>query len=300
MSNLCAAGGWLATAPSPLMPKERHRGPVADDVPVRVLVSRAPAADAWREAAAPGFGAGVTGGVTALAMAHDHLYAAVHGADRGFELWRAKPEESLPWRWERVIERGGHRFSQAPLVTTMTGFGEALYLAAGISESGYGKDYAGPAAAEILRVDAAGDWDLIMGQPRFTPQGLKVPLSGLGPGFGDGFASVVPTLAVHEGVLYAGTRHTRGEYAIRQEGETRPEQVAEGGAALWASADGEGWTPVFEGGNGNAAATAVRALCSTPEGLYMVLAINTQILGLQIGMADTGPAGDEIEIWRAV
>ena len=44
-----------------------------------------------------------------------------------------------------------------------------------------------------------------MGEPRLTPSGLKVPLSGLGNGFGSSFIGHFWRMAVQDGQLYVGT-----------------------------------------------------------------------------------------------
>ena len=62
--------------------------------------------------------------------------------------------------------------------------GDALYLITGTdprarSPSSKFSDYQG---FEIIRIGADGTWDLLVGVPRFSPGGLRIPLSGLGPG----------------------------------------------------------------------------------------------------------------------
>lgn len=295
--SLLAAEGWLLTAAAPLIADQSPRSADKRSEPVMILGSQDPFSGAFEYVAEPGFGAGVRGGVTAMASAHGKIYAAIRDADRGFELWRASPANKLPWEWDKVLDRGAHAFSQASTVSQMCEFKGDLYLATGISESGFGKDYAGPAAAQLLRVRADGGWDLVVGQPRFSPDGLKVPLSGIGPGFGDGYHTLVTSLGTYSGVLYAGTRNSESEYRIRRAKEGDTPKMA-GGAALWASTDGENWGCVFSEGKGNPALTAVRSIWAGDEGFHAAMAINPQVLAHDVGMGETGPASDEIEIWR--
>jgi len=294
LTALAAAGDWLLAAPGPVLHlTERRRAPLFSDRPARVFGSRTPGVGHWQEVALPGFGAGVAGGVTALAFAHGHAYAAVAGPDRGFELWRAAPRDEVPWDWTRVIDRGGHRYSHAPVVTATAVLGDHLYLAAGISESGFGKDHAGPAAAELLRVAPDGGWELLVGRPRFSPDGLKVPLSGLGPGFGDGFNTLVQSLVAWRGALYAGTRNARADYDLRKGAA----ELA-GGAALWVSADGVDWAPVVENGAGNPAMTAIPALAGDEAAFYAAGLTDLAMLAAAAGMAAEEAGGLELEIWR--
>jgi|GEM_PF-2763267 len=289
---LTAAPGWLVAAPSPLHHTEPSRPALNAEAKTRIFAAKNPAGG-WTEIAKPGFGAGVTGGVTALATAHGHVYAAVENTHRGFALWRARPKTRGTWDWAPVLERGGHGYSHAPRVTAMAEFGDALYLASGISESGFGRDRAGPAAAEIMRVAADGSWNLIVGQPRFTPQGLKVPLSGRAQGFGDPYDCLVPALAVHDGILYAGTRNAEAEYQQRFDETPTP---LRGGATLWASADGETWTPVMTGGGGSPALTGLAALWSAETGLYMAAVSSTALIALSAGLDPAEAGGDITEI----
>jgi hypothetical protein len=238
--------------------------------------------------------------VAALAVAHGALYAATTNPGRGFELWRTRTETTAPFRWEKVLDRGAGRFSENPSVAAMTAFDGDLWIgtdsrlhdpatpaqpAAGTEapaitggglrrrlETRIWAQEAAPPAAELIRVRADGSWDLIVGAPRFTPAGLKVPLSALGPGFGDRTQIAISALAVHEGRLHAGTR----------QGRPRDSGIA-AGCALWSSADGTAWTALPAPHQaGETGCIAVDSLCPTPEGLF---------LGLRRDMTDAGLAG---------
>lgn len=233
--------------------------------------------------------------VAALAVAHGALYAATTNPTRGFELWRTRGETTAPFHWEKILDRGAHRFAENPSVAAMLAFDGDLWIGTEsrildrtdthATPTGPGADNAraapaaamtqlreklsarqgGPAlappGAELIRLRADGSWDLIVGAPRFTPEGLKVPLGALGPGFGDATQVAVTALAVHDGRLYAGTRQTR----------PRPDRTP-AGAALWSSADGFDWTPHHAAADaGEAGCIAVDSLCSTPEGLVIGL-----------------------------
>ena len=58
---------------------------------------------------------------------------------------------------------------------------------------------------ELYRINQDDSWDLIVGEPRLTPQGPKAPLSGMGIGFGSWFNGHFWRMAVHEGQLYVTT-----------------------------------------------------------------------------------------------
>jgi hypothetical protein len=122
----------------------------------------------------------------------------------------------------------------------------------------------GPDSGELWRIYPDGRWDLISGQMRFSPQGLKVPLSLLGPGLGDFYNSMVRSLAVHDGVLYLGTYQWEACRCLQIESSN-----VVGGYQLWATMDGEQWTRVLDDGNGNPTDFGVAAMLSTPHGLFV-------------------------------
>src|SRR5262249_4014858 len=81
-----------------------------------------------------------------------------------------------------------------------------LYLSAAIQRQGpKGLDRFGPFSGEMIRVHADDTWDLVTGKARFTPHGLKKPLTGLTGGFGDPFTHAFWRMAVYKGLLYVGT-----------------------------------------------------------------------------------------------
>ena len=143
----------------------------------------------------------------------------------------------------------------------------------------------GPAPAEVIRIAPDDSWDLIVGEPRVTPEGLKTPLSGLGAGFGNPFAGYFWSMCVHEGWLYLGTFDSR--LALRYStGEHWPEKVCEmfkykdveeiirnhGGCDLWRTRDGRRWLPVTQNGFNNYFNYGVRNMISSPEGLFVGMA----------------------------
>jgi hypothetical protein len=59
---------------------------------------------------------------------------------------------------------------------SMIGFADALYIGTGIQNGGYDwRNKIGPAAAEIIRLNPDGSWDIVVGNPRLGKQ----PVSGL-------------------------------------------------------------------------------------------------------------------------
>ncbi len=231
----------------------------------KVYVSDDPRAGHWVPAAEPGFGDPTNLAVYTLRPAFGRLYAGTANPDRGFQVWQTEARGSPPFEWTRVLGDGAGAFNHNMAVCAMAEFKGALYVGSGITGFGYDTTHdVGPASCELLRVYPDGKWDLIAGQMRFTPDGLKVPLSLLGPGLGDFYNSVIWSLGVHNDVLYMGTHQWE---AFRCLHINAPNIV--GGYQLWASADGEKWTPVIEDGRGNPADVGIRTIQSTPHGLFV-------------------------------
>lgn len=129
----------------------------------------------------PGFGNAENLGVGPLAVLGGRLFAATTNPARGFQLWSTELSRLGTGKapaWDQVLRDGAFRYARNPQVTAMAVHGGALHLAAG--DDGPGRP--GP---ELLRIEEDGQWEIVAGEARFTPHGLKVPISLLGLGFGD-------------------------------------------------------------------------------------------------------------------
>ena len=162
--------------------------------------------------------------VSALVVHAGALFAATVNPESGFELWRLESPDPVRARWSRVLERGAWRYAQNRRVLAALPRVGSLYLVAGTPapertvESMF-LDYQGP---EVIRVDADGHWDLLVGVPRVSPAGFQVPLSGLGPGFDPRRRTEFGCAAV------------AGPYLVVAVAD-------EEGFGLWLSTDGERW-----------------------------------------------------------
>ncbi|MEE4238203.1 MAG: hypothetical protein V2I51_15890 [Anderseniella sp.] len=230
-----------------------------------VMVSDDPANGRWEEASPAGFGDPRNQVVFNMAVLGDHLYAGTGNPQGGFDVWRTEADGKPPFSWERALTTGAGRFNLNESVCGMVEFCGALYIGTGLPGLGYDSaNDVGPAAAVLLRLRPDGSWDLVVGQPRFSPDGLKVPISLMGPGFDDFHNSVIWRMAVHDGWLYLGTHHW--EIFNTSLDDVRNPQ---GGFHLWATRNGEDWQPVTQNGFGSPYAVGVRTLVSTPHGLVI-------------------------------
>lgn len=249
-------------------------------VPV-VFESRDPARGDWRPASEPGFGNPANVCVFELAEFNGHLYAGTGNVVTGFELWKTDGAGDPPYTWTRVVHLGGYRGNLNEGVVSLCVFKDALYVGTAIQDGGYDRtNNIGPAAGEVLRVYADDSWDLVAGTPRLTPQGVKMPTSGLWPGFNNFFNGYIWRMCVHDGWLYVGTWDwsTFLQYIdITQWPETLREVAEqlgieetirdEGGCDLVRTRDGVSWYRVTRNGFDNIYNCGVRTMVSTPYGL---------------------------------
>ena len=170
------------------------------------------------------------GRISALTVFDGSLVIAVDNEVRGFGLWKLSGQlEEGSFSWEPILTEGALRYSLNSNVCSMAVRDGILYIGAGISNSARVRKYDSNYHAggfELLRCYEDGDWDIISGTPRFTSQGLKVPLAGNSADFGE---SLTPKLIL----FLAGS----SGFFVGAESEM--------GVQVWASGDAEEWTPVW-------------------------------------------------------
>ena len=130
----------------------------------------------------------------------------------------------------------------------------------------------GLAAAELIRIYPNDRWDVVVGDARFTADGLKVPLSGIGAGFEDENNTAFWAMNVFDDVLYVGTHHCQSFRDALSE-----EEVIGGGLQLWATRDGEAWEAVTMDGFDDPFSTGVRTLLPPPFGLFLGISTHREV-----------------------
>jgi hypothetical protein len=242
-----------------------------------VYESDDPAAGRWRVVSEHGFGAPGNIGVFELAQFNGFVYGGTFNARSGCQVWKTDARGEAPYRWVRVVSAGADRGNLNEVAVTMAPFAGALFVGTGIPGLGYDRAHGvGPSAGELLRVNADDTWDLVVGEPRQTVAGRKRPLSGLGPGFGNEFNSVIWRMAVHDGWLYAGT-HDWSVFLTFFARRARPafgrflQRIAQSQAGfdLWRTRDGARWTRVTGDGFGAPSSYGLRTIVSTPVGVFI-------------------------------
>lgn len=262
-----------------------------------IAVNADPSNDHWQLACEPGFGTPNNATVFDMEVFDNHLYAGTMNPNEGFQIWKTSAQGAPPYQWELVMDKGGHRGQLNQIAMTLTAFNDHLYVGTAIQGGGRDPDLnVGPAPCEILRIRPDNSWDVVVGDPRMTPQGLKVPLSGLGAGFGKFAAGYLWSMNVHDGWLYAGTFDWMMSlpFIHRDNWSDVMRRTAEyidlddlvrdyGGCDIWRTRDGVRWMSVTHNGFDNHFNYGARTMVSTPHGLF-------------IGMAN--PFGPEVAVKR--
>jgi hypothetical protein len=129
--------------------------------------------------------------VSGFTIFDEAMYVTIDDARRGFELWALASSDNPagPGSWQTVLELGASRYLRNANVLGLVSGVDALYLAVGLKHAlPVDRSVAAfaPQDFELLRVYPGREgWDIVIGEPRFTTDGLKVPLSGRGPGFNE-------------------------------------------------------------------------------------------------------------------
>jgi hypothetical protein len=230
-----------------------------------IVAATDPAAgdDAWQLASPPP----EQFAVSALAVYNGFLYCAVAGRQgQPYRIFKADPA-GAPLDFSLVLTGGGTQPGGATAFRafSMVEFRGRLYVGTGVPP-------------ELVRIDADDTWELLVGQPRMTDEGLKRPLSGVSLGLGSAFSAQFRALAAHEGKLYLGTSDWSTTLdVIPPLGDMVQYEY---GFDLFRSDDGFSWAHVTRNGFGVEHQPIARTMQSTPAGLFVGSA--SSAAGLQV------------------
>jgi hypothetical protein len=279
-----------------------------------IFESEDPLSKQWRPVCEDGFGDPNNIVIFEMEVFNGHLYAGVANVVSGFQLWKTDCEGEPPYTWKRVIHLGAYRGKYNQGIAAMAVFDGALYITACVQDGGYDRiNRIGPAASELIRVNADDSWNLVVGTPRLTPDGVVEPTSGFQPGFDDLSNGYFWRMGVHQGRLYVGTmnwavslpyidRRRLPEVARRTLSDLDFDDFIDrhGGFDLWSTADGDHFDPVTVSGFGSPFNSGVRQIVSTPVGLA-VGTVNP--FGPEVAITRGGGSGYELnprggaEVW---
>ena len=188
------------------------------------------------------------------------LYATTgnrDGIDVGFGVFKTAAAGPAPYPWAPVITRGAYQANpglRAPNGLSFAEFKGQLYVGTN-------------RPTELYRINPDDTWELVVGEPRDTPEGRKHPVSGIGIGFGTGFNGHFWRMASHGGRLYLSTWDSSSGPAFLP-GYDRF-FAAQYGLDFYRTTDGVRWEAVARGGFQDGANSGGRSLVSTPVGLLL-------------------------------
>ena len=178
-------------------------------------------------------------------------------SDSGYGVFKTAAQGPPPWRWAPVITRGGYQADARVRSPNGLSFGELD-----------GQLYVGTnRPTELVRVNPDDTWDLLVGEPRQTPQGFKTPLSGMGIGFGSWFNGHFWRMGTQGGDLFIGT----WDWSIGLRTLPRLDRMFgfQYGFDLLRSSDGVEWRAVSRTGLGDGLNFGGRSFEPTPLGLFV-------------------------------
>lgn len=270
--------GRLFTSPAGRIQGERIERNTAER-PI-VFENTDPYRAPWRAISEVGFGDSTNRTIYDMTSLNDYLYAGTFNPYKGFQIWKTDLHIT-PYCWQQVVADGAFRGDTNQAATGMCAFDEAIYIGTGRQGLHSAKtENGGSEAAEIIRISPDDRWDLIVGEPRRTFEGMKFPLSGLGPGFDNAYNGIIWKMTEHDGWLYAGTVNTGSFLQVlsRFGSGVRARLLARvlenyleraAGFHLWRSRNGATWEAVTRAGFGNLSTFGIESMLSTPIGLVI-------------------------------
>jgi hypothetical protein len=212
--------------------------------------------------------------LTGLAVSDGRLLAMVADPMAGldiFALTLSDPDAGF----RPLLERGGERYMlNAAVSAVAAGPGGVLVGTAALADANLRVGNWGP---ELVLLPPDGGWDLVIGQPRLTPQGLQIPASGLMPGLGQAGNAAIKAIATGPLGGGTGTWIAVQRFAARPVADrrtARPDMFAYRGAArLYVSADLVDWRAVS---------------MALPEGVGAITALHVTPRAVLIGHEGAG------------
>ena len=183
------------------------------------------------------------------------LYVATYNPVEGYSVLKTDATGTPPYTFTPVVTDGG--------------FAEPLYSRGALSMHIFkGRLYVGTdRPAEVIRINPDDSWDLIVGRPRETPDGMKDPLSGFGPGFDYSMNVHIWRMQGHEDWLYVGTCDQSTVWKEIPFINDMLEPYM--GFDLYTTPDGEHFTMITRTGFDHKLDYGVRTFASTPYGLFL-------------------------------
>jgi len=198
----------------------------------------------------------------------------------GYGVYKTTAQGAPPYTYIPIITNGGWQANS--LFRSTQGMSFMVFK---------GQLYSGTnRPTELVRINPDDTWDLVVGEPRITPAGIKMPISGLGIGFGSWFNGHFWRMGSTGEELYLST----WDWSVGLKGITALDPLFgyEYGFDLFKTSDGIHWSAVTTTGLGDPYNYGGRSFEYVPElgdqGLFLGTA--RQRGGLQVFQSIERPA----------
>jgi hypothetical protein len=201
------------------------------------------------------------------------LYVGTGSFEDGYGVYRTR-EPARRYRFDPVVTGGAGMGGKMVSVVAMHPFRGRLYVG---GVSWYSAELRELPASELIRIDRAGRWEVVTGDPRPGPDGrIRNPISGLPAGYANIFNSHLWRMVERGGALYVGTLdwswllQEPESWAGEWSGLVDQALTGEVGFDLWASCNGVDWLPLTRTAfDEDPYDFGVRSLVNTPRAMYV-------------------------------
>lgn len=212
--------------------------------------------------------------IWALEVFNNFLYVTtgkLH-TDHGYGVYKTDAEGAPPYRFTPVITQGGNQ----PNLDLRSDAGLSMIVFNGRLYVGTNRN------CELVRINPDDTWDVVVGEPRETPQGWKYPISGFGMQYSNAWNRHFWEMGVSSTGMYLATWDASGmaiDYPI-----VSFRSSSQFGLDLLKTTDGVFWTAISKSGLGDGDNMGGRTFESTPFGMFFGVARRTG--GLQVFQDD--------------
>ena len=194
----------------------------------------------------------------------DTLYAAVIDPIAGFDVYHCTLGNGSA-AFELVLTKGARRFAINAAVSGMMPCEQGLLIGtAALANPSHPVGDWGP---ELLLIPQSGSWDLIAGQPRFSPEGLLLPASSQMPGMGQNGNAAIRGMARHGTSVIIAVQEFSG--SSHEDRRTIALDLSDysGAVRLYLSSDLEDWKQIPHRLPSDIG--AVTSLCMTQDSIFV-------------------------------
>lgn len=203
--------------------------------------------------------------VSSMASYDGELYLGLRDFRNGYSIVKTDAQGPLPYTYTTILPEGAYLPGQTNIETlNMKTFNDRLYVGTNGNRLFY-LGQIGP--AEVIRINPDDTWDIVAGNPRWTPDGWKFPISGFDAGFANFFNLHMWRMEDYGGNLYLGTFDA--STILKDTPEAEPLVRDMMGFDFFRTPNGMDFYPITLNGFGDRFDTGVRSMAATPRGLFV-------------------------------